>query len=82
MFGTTKFAVSYFQGLPNIFIFYLAQRNWLEQWWVEKAYLEYRAPLTVQNFAGLMDIPELWPLKSGTQVNSQFADNSILILHA
>ena len=43
-------------------------RNWLEKWWLDKAYLETRTPLPLQNFSGPGTYCEdVWPLKEGIQ---------------
>ena len=45
------------------------RRNWLEQWWSEKVYLETRVSLPLQNFSGPGTYLEhVWPLKEGTQL--------------
>nr|XP_002121792.1 peroxisomal carnitine O-octanoyltransferase-like [Ciona intestinalis] len=45
------------------------QRNWLEKWWLDKAYLELRFPLPYMNFAGCATYQDyFWPLKEGTQL--------------
>ena len=44
-------------------------RNWLEEWWLQKAYLETRTPMPLQNFSGTGTYLEtVWPLKDGTQI--------------
>uniref|UniRef100_H2ZAP8 Choline/carnitine acyltransferase domain-containing protein n=1 Tax=Ciona savignyi TaxID=51511 RepID=H2ZAP8_CIOSA len=46
-----------------------SHKNWLEQWWLENAYLEGRTPLPVGNFSGPGTYVEnYWPLKEGTQL--------------
>ncbi|CAK8697219.1 unnamed protein product [Clavelina lepadiformis] len=44
-------------------------RNWLEQWWSDKVYLESRTSLLVSNFSGPGTYLEhYWPLQEGTQL--------------
>ena len=44
-------------------------RNWMEDWWLNKVYLETRTPMPLQNFSGPGTYLEsVWPLKDGTQL--------------
>ncbi|XP_064614131.1 peroxisomal carnitine O-octanoyltransferase-like [Liolophura sinensis] len=44
------------------------QRNWLEKWWDEKAYLELRIPTGIMvNLGGPTIVPQFWAAKEGTQ---------------
>ena len=44
-------------------------KNWLEHWWLDKAYLETRMPLPLLNYSGPAPYVEgLWPLEEGTQL--------------
>lgn len=45
------------------------ERNWLEDWWLEKAYLEFRKPIMYLYFGGPGPYFEsVWPAKKNTQV--------------
>jgi len=45
------------------------QKNWLEEWWLDKVYLETRMPLPLGNFSGPATYLEHeWPLQEGTQL--------------
>ncbi|XP_078494503.1 peroxisomal carnitine O-octanoyltransferase-like [Ciona intestinalis] len=45
------------------------RKNWLDEWWLKKVYLEGRAPLATGNFSGPGTyIEHYWPLKPGTQL--------------
>lgn len=47
----------------------LEHKNWLEQWWKDKAYLEERTSLLNINFGGPAEYRDFgWELKEGTQV--------------
>ncbi|GFS05585.1 carnitine O-octanoyltransferase [Elysia marginata] len=45
------------------------QRNWLEKWWEDSAYLEVRLPAPLVNMAGPGPYRDIWPPKMGTQVS-------------
>ncbi|RUS79407.1 hypothetical protein EGW08_012820 [Elysia chlorotica] len=45
------------------------QRNWLEKWWEDSAYLEVRLPAPLVNMAGPGPYRDLWPPKMGSQIS-------------
>lgn len=45
------------------------QKNWLEKWWLDCAYLQLRSPLIpFQNMAGVSPTMDFWPPQPGTRV--------------
>ncbi|GFO13667.1 carnitine o-octanoyltransferase [Plakobranchus ocellatus] len=44
------------------------QRNWLDKWWEDTAYLEVRLPAPLMNMAGPGPYRDIWPAQTGTQI--------------
>lgn len=50
--------------------FVATKRNWLEQWWLDCAYLQVRQPLIpFQNMTGVSPPLEFWPAQPGSRVD-------------
>ena len=55
-------------------------RNWMEDWWLNKVYLETRTPMPLQNFSGPGTyLEKVWPLKEGTQLERAALGNYAFI---
>ena len=53
-------------------------RNWVEEWWLQKGYMELRLPLLYMNFVGVPDFLEFFPPQEGTEV----LEENISMFHA
>jgi len=53
-------------------------RNWLEEWWLKKRYMELRLPLLYMNLVGVPDFLEFLPPQEGTEV----LEHIIIFFHA